>query len=105
MWDEEGRVNGEGERDVGMKWGGGTGMGGGQHAAHIPSLPPHIWHTLLFISHTPSHPPTPAAPPSPSSVSPLAADEYSPALSVVITTPPRRDMALSNDSRVRVEGS
>lgn len=50
--------------------------------------------------------PSPCAPPlSPSSVSPLAALEYSPALSVDRTVPPRRAMADSNDSRVRVDGS
>ena len=42
---------------------------------------------------------------SPSRVSPLAADEYSPALSVDSTVPPNRAMADSNDSRVRVDGS
>jgi hypothetical protein len=41
----------------------------------------------------------------PSSVSPLAADEYSPADSVEMTVPPSFDMADSKESRVRVEGS
>jgi hypothetical protein len=40
-----------------------------------------------------------------SSVSPLAAEEYSPADSVVSTVPPRRRMAASKERRVRVEGS
>ena len=40
-----------------------------------------------------------------SSVSPLAAEENSRALSVPIVWPPRRSIAASNDSRVRVEGS
>ncbi len=40
-----------------------------------------------------------------SSVSPFAADENSRALSVVITCPPSRNIADSNDSRVRVLGS
>jgi hypothetical protein len=42
---------------------------------------------------------------SPSRVSPLAAEEYSPALSVEITVPPRRVMADSKDRRVCVDGS
>eukprot|EP00963_Diacronema_lutheri_P004937 scaffold363_cov331-Pavlova_lutheri.AAC.58 len=40
-----------------------------------------------------------------SSVSPLAADEYSPADSVDRTLPPKRFMALSKDSLVLVDGS
>jgi hypothetical protein len=42
---------------------------------------------------------------APSSVSPLAADENSAALSVVRMVPPRRAMADSKERRVRVEGS
>lgn len=42
---------------------------------------------------------------SPSRVSPLAADEYSPALSVDSTVPPSLLIADSNDNLVLVEGS
>lgn len=41
----------------------------------------------------------------PSNVSPLAAEEYSPAFSVAITVPPSLPIADSKDSLVRVEGS
>ena len=73
-----------------MSWG-----GWGEGAR--PTLPPPT------STRPARHTPTP--PPSHSSVSPLAALEYSPADSVDSTLPPRRHMADSNDSRVRVDGS
>ena len=65
--------------------------------------PPFAANERLHGATVPPLCPPPAS--SPSSVSPLAADEYSPALSVDSTVPPSRTIADSKESRVRVEGS
>lgn len=63
--------------------------------SHTPNPP-----FTLPCAHTPPLRTHPSLAHAPSRVSPLAADEYSPADSVEMTVPPRRAMADSNDSRV-----